>query len=443
MDIIAAWIWNPLLSLIYIETGLLFLVLTRGLSLQLPLTIFRRIKHIEKKSKTQDHHISHGKAFLAALATSVGVGNLAGVGTAIHLGGPGAMFWLWVSAIVGSSFQMCSAYLAVRHGPKEIHSILFASPMSYIVKFTGRSWPMIAPILSGIILFHAMVSANMIQANSISRALANSMGASDFLVATVLFIAVAAAIVGGVKSIVDVASFLAPWLILLYVVSGLLILILNPLAALQAFLQIIQSAFHPYAIGGGIAGYSVMQAMQFGVSRGVFSHFSGMGTAPFLQGANDDHPAIGAYMAALVPLVDSLVVCSITGLVVLAVGDWQQFTGAYLTATAFQTALGDIGRVVLFICLGMFGYTTIIGWAHFAERSFQFLGGRNVLAFRWVFAGMTFCGPFVPVGFIWSLADVVIGLMLLFHLLPMTFIVIKTLPELLNDLQSPVSRAPL
>ncbi|MBF0421605.1 MAG: sodium:alanine symporter family protein [Magnetococcales bacterium] len=440
MDAIAEWIWNPLLSLVYIETGILFLLITRGLSLRKPIAVFRRIRSDEPRSGTKEHHISHMHALSATLAASVGVGNLAGVGTAIHLGGPGAMFWLWISALVGGSFQMCSTYLAVRHGPKNPDSIHFATPMSYMVKFLGHSWPMLAPSLAGLILFYGMVSANLIQANSVSRALAKEWGSSDILVAITLFIAVAAVIIGGVKSIVRFSAVIAPWIIALFVTSGLVILVRHPLATIHAIQMIFQAAFHPYAIGGGLAGYTVMQGMQFGVVRGVFSHFSGLGIAPFFQSANDDHPAIGAYMAALVPLLDSLVVCSITGLVILSVGDWQQFTGAYLTATAFQTGLGDIGRWIIFLCMGVFAYTTIIGWAHFSERCYHYLGGRRHIAFRWVFAGVTFCGPFMPVEPIWSMADIVIGLMIVTHLFPMTYIVIRTLPEMLADLIRPLSR---
>ncbi|MBF0138758.1 MAG: sodium:alanine symporter family protein [Magnetococcales bacterium] len=440
MDTIAAWIWNPFFSLIYIEIGILFLLITRGLSLREPFVMFWRIRSQKTQEGGNEHHISHMTALGAALASSVGVGNLAGVGTAIHLGGPGAMFWLWVSAIVGGSFQMCSAYLAVRHGPKDVHSIHYATPMSYLVKFVGHSWPMLAPILAGLILFYGMVSANLIQANSVSRALANELGSSDIWVAITLFVTVSAVIVGGVKSIVRFSAIIGPWVTALFVACGLLILILNPLATLKSLQTIFQAAFHPYAMGGGVAGYTVMQAMQFGVARGVFTHFSGLGIAPFYQSANDDHPAVGAHLAALVPLIDSLLVCSITGLVVLDLGDWQQFTGAYLTATAFQTGLGDGGRWVLFLCLGVFAYTTIISWAHFSERCYHYLGGRRVIAFRWTFAGVTFCGPFMPVSFIWSMADVVISLMIMVHLVPMIYIVIKTLPEMLADLRSPVFR---
>ena len=434
MDSLAAWIWNPFLSLIYIEIGLLFLVLTRGLALRRSLGMLRRLWSARNLGKEKERHVPHVKAFISALAAGIGVGNLAGVATAIHLGGPGALFWIWVSALLGSSFRLCSAYLSIRHGPKDVHSPLFATPMSYLVKFTGRSWPRLAPILAGLILFHGLVSANLIQANSVSHAITNQMGFSEIVVALLLFAAVASVVVGGLRSIVDFSVLCAPWMVLIYILGGLAVLVANPMDALDAIRLVVQSAFNPYALGSGVVGYSVMQAMQFGVSRGVFSHFSGLGIAPFFHGANDDHPSRGAYLAALVPLVDSLVVCSITGLVVLSVGDWGSLTGAYLTATAFQVGLGDAGRILLIVCLALFAFTTIISWAHFSERCFEYLGGRNVKVFRWFFASVTFCGPFFPVAFIWSLADVVIGTMLIVHLIPLTYILLKTLPEFLKEL---------
>ena len=441
MDSLAAWIWNPFLSLVYIEIGILFLILTRGLSLRRSLNMLRRLWGDQESGDDGRRHISHKKAFIAALAAGIGVGNLAGVGTAIHLGGPGALFWIWVSALVGASFRMCSTYLSIRHGPKDVGSPLFATPMAYLVKFTGRSWPRLTPILAGLILFHGLVSANLIQANSVSHAVTNQLDFSEVMVALLLFAAVATVVVGGVRSIVDFSVLSAPWMVLAYVVGGLFILLSHPLDTLDSIRWTVQAAFHPYAIGGGVAGYSVMQALQFGVSRGVFSHFSGMGVAPFFHSANDDHPARGAYLAALVPLVDGLVVCSITGLVILSLGDWERLTGAYLTAISFQIGLGGVGQVLIFICLGMFAFTTIISWAHFSERCFEYLGGRNLIAYRWFFASVTFCGPFLPVGFIWSLADVVIGLMLIVHLLPLTYIVLKTLPTLLKELTDPAATA--
>ena len=435
MESIAAWIWNPFLSLIYIEIGLLFLILTRGISLRRSLSMLLKIWRERHIKHSKAHHISHMSAFIAALAAGIGVGNLAGVGTAIHLGGPGALFWIWVSSLAGASFRMCSAYFSIKYGEKEKNSPLFATPMSYLVKFTGRSWPRLAPMLAALILFQGLVSANLIQANSVAHAVTNQLDFSEFLVAFFLFAAVAFVVVGGLRSIVDFSVLIAPWMILAYVIGGLLVLLSHPLDSLDAIRWVLQSAFHPYSIGGGIIGYSMMQAMQFGVSRGVFSHFSGLGIAPFFHGANNDHPARGAFLAALVPLVDGLVVCSITGLVILSMGDWQTLTGAYLTVTSFQMGLGDTGRVLVFVCLGLFAFTTIISWAHFSERCFEYLGGRNVIAYRWFFAAITFCGPFFPVAFIWSLADVIIGLILIVHLLPLTYILIKTRHSLMKTLQ--------
>ena len=368
MDALAAWIWNPFLSLLYIEIGLLFLVLTRGLALRRSFGVLQKIWHDRAVKGGADRHISHRSAFIAALAATIGVGNVAGVGTAIHLGGPGALFWMWVSAVAGTSFRMCSVYFSIKYGAKETSSPLFATPMGYLVKFVGRSWPRLAPILAGLIMFHGLVSANLIQANSVAHALTNQLNISKFVVAFLLFLAVAFVVIGGVRSIVNVSERLLPWMIGLYIGGGLIILIANPLDTLDSIRWVVQSAFHPYALGGGVVGYSVMMAMQFGVSRGVFSHFSGLGVAPFFHGANDDHPARGAYLAAFIPIVDTLVVCTITGLVILSMGDWRELTGAYLTATAFQLGLGEAGRVLIIACLGMFAFTTIIGWAHFSER---------------------------------------------------------------------------
>ncbi|MBF0371389.1 MAG: sodium:alanine symporter family protein [Magnetococcales bacterium] len=438
MDTIAAWLWNPFLSLIYIELGLLFLVMIRGISLTRSWYMLKKIWRFREPDHTEKN-IPHTKAFIAALAAGIGVGNLAGVATAIHLGGPGALFWIWVSALLGAAFRMCSTYLAIRHGPKDTQSPLYATPMAYLVKFTGDTWPRLAPWLAGLILFHGLVSANLIQANSVSHAVTNELGLAEILVALILFAAVATVVVGGIRSIVDFSVASAPWMVLAYVVGGIIVLGSHPLDTFDAIRWVVQSAFQPYAMTGGAVGFTVMQAMQFGVSRGVFSHFAGMGVAPFLHGANEDHPAKGAYMAAMVPLVDGLIVCTVTGLVILSLGNWEELTGAYLTLTAFQTGLGVVGRWLIFFCLALFAFTTIISWAHFSERCYVYLGGKNVRNYRWFFAGITFCGPFFPVAFIWSLGDVVIGLMLIVHLLPLTYILLKTQPKMLEELNDPAA----
>ncbi|MBF0453976.1 MAG: sodium:alanine symporter family protein [Magnetococcales bacterium] len=438
MEMLASWIWNPMLSLIYLEVGILFLVLTKGVALRRAIDVLKQAWHSRSRKKSSDNHrhIQHTDAFIAALAAGIGVGNLAGVGTAIHLGGPGALFWMWMSALMGASFRMCSVYVSVRYGPTDHNSPLFATPMAYIEKFVGRFWPGFAPMLAGLILFQGLVSANLIQANSVAHAVTNELGVSTVVVALTLFVAVAVVVVGGVKSIVNFSVASAPFMVVAYVVGGVIILFANPQESLRAVGLVFTHAFTPYSIGGGVAGYTLMQTIQFGVSRGVFSHFSGMGIAPFLHGANDDHPSQGAYLAALVPLIDTLVVCSITGFVILAIGDWHGLTGAYLTVTSFQAGLGGLGRVLVFVCLGMFAFTTIINWAYFSERCFEYLWGGNVKIYRWFFAGMTFCGPFFPVALVWSMADVVIGIMLLVHLPMLTYILLLKLPTIMQGLLS-------
>jgi alanine or glycine:cation symporter, AGCS family len=437
MELLASWIWNPMLGLIYLEVGVLFLVLTRGVALRHSFDVLKRAWQNRSKSRKQkDRHIHHTDAFITALAAGIGVGNLAGVGTAIHLGGPGALFWMWMSALAGASFRMCSVYISISHGPKDPKSPLFATPMAYIEKFTGNTWSGFARLLAGLILFQGLVSANLIQANSVSHAVTNELGFSTVIVALILFVAVAIVVVGGIKSIVNFSVASAPFMVVAYVLGGLIILFSNPQESLNAIGLVFTHAFTPYSIGGGIAGYTLMQSIQFGVSRGVFSHFSGMGIAPFLHGANDDHPSHGAYLAALVPLVDTLIVCSITGFVILSIGDWHGLTGAYLTVTAFQSGLGGVGKLLVFTCLSLFAFTTIINWAYFSERCYEYLWGGDVKIYRWFFAGVTFCGPFFPVGLVWSMADVVIGIMLIIHLPLLTYIVLRTLPSMLKGLSN-------
>ncbi len=436
MELVASWIWNPLLSLIYLEVGVLFLLLTRGTALTKSWQVLKRAWNNRWLSKKRDErHIRHTDAFITALAAGIGVGNLAGVGTAIHLGGPGALFWMWMSALAGASFRMCSVYISVSQGPKDPASPLFATPMAYIEKYVGKRWPGYAPLLAALILFHGLVSANLIQANSVSHAVTNELGFSTVVVALVLFAAVGIVVIGGIKSIVNFSVASAPFMVVAYVVGGLIILFSNPAASAKAVGLVFTHALTPYSIGGGVAGYTVMQSIQFGVSREVFSHFSGMGIAPFLHGANDDHPAQGSYLAALVPLVDTLLVCSVTGLVIISVGDWHGLTGAFLTVTAFQTGLGAVGRILVFVCLGMFAFTTIINWAYFSERCYEYLWGGDLLYYRWFFAVVTFCGPFFPVALVWSIADVVIGVMLIVHLPIITYILLRELPSMLAGLR--------
>ena len=435
METLASWIWNPLLSLVYLEVGVLFLLLTGAVAWRRSFAVGRKAWQQRGNSALQGRNIPHTQALFSSIATAVGVGNLAGVGTAIHMGGPGALFWMWVSAVVGLSFRMCSTYLALKFGPKDPRSPLFATPMSYMKRFLPPRWQFIATGVAGLLLVKGLLTANLIQANSVAHAMTNNFGMPTWMVALLLAAAVGSVVVGGLKRVVNMGYALAPWAVIGYFSLGSIALLADLPRTLQALASVFQYAFTPYSMGGGVVGFAVMTAVQFGVSRGVFSHNSGMGVAPFLQASNNDHPSQGALMAALVPVVDTLLVCSITGLLVISQGDWQFMTGAHLTVSTFEDTLGMLGKVGVSLTLVVCAFTTIIGWSYFSERCFEYLGGRNRMAFRWFFTAITFIGPFLPVRLVWSSGDVLIGLIILLHLPALIYIVLKNLTILRTDLQ--------
>ncbi|MBF0273819.1 MAG: sodium:alanine symporter family protein [Nitrospinae bacterium] len=433
MDFLASLLWNPILSIVYLELGVIVLFLTGAVAWRKSFGVFRTV-WTKEKNEDKKHQISHVNAFMATLAASIGVGNLAGVGTAIHLGGPGALFWMWVSALFGMSFRMCATYLAVKHGPDDHLSPSFATPMAYLEKFLSGKWKWVPIAVAGLILTKGFVTANLIQSNSVAHALHHEYDIPNIVVALFLTVAVAFVILGGLMSIVRYSTKIAPLMILIYITTGLMILVSDPARTVDLLGSVFYYAFNPWAFAGGVAGYTVLEAMQFGVSRGVFSHGSGIGVSPFLHGANKDHPATGAYMAALTPVVDTLIVCTITGLVILSSGYWKDLTGAFLTVQSYEIHMGKTGGFFVILCLGLFAFTTIINWAYFAEKCFRYIGGKNIVVFRYIFLITTFCGPFFTIPFIWSLGDVLIGLLIIFHLFPLLYVLLIKVKSVREDL---------
>ncbi|MBF0209880.1 MAG: sodium:alanine symporter family protein [Desulfamplus sp.] len=438
MDTLAKWIWDPVLCLIYLEIGIIFLFLTRAVAWRKSFKVFLKIivngKIGSGSLGSGDHIISHRKAFFTSVAATVGIGNIAGVATAIHLGGPGALFWMWVSALFGMFFRMTSTYMVIRLRPEDESSLSFATPMLYLEKYMTGSLRFIPRMVALLLLIQGVVLYNMVQVNSLAQAMHNLFDLNTLLIAIVITLCVAVVILGGLKKIVDYCSATAPFVILIYVITGFFILILNPEQSIDAFKKVFTSAFMPYSIGGGLVGYTVMQAMQFGVSRGIFSHMSGMGTSAFLQGANKDNPAAGAFMSAITPFVDTIIICSITGLVILSDSDWHYETGAHLTALAFESGLGSFGEMVVVGSLIIFALTTIAGFEHISERCFKYLGGKNSIWYRLAFLSVTFIGPFLNLRFVWSLSDIIIGITVIFHLIPLLYVLLKNNKEMRQEL---------
>lgn len=477
IDALAKWIWNPTLCFVYLLLGLAFVYLTRAIAWKKSLSVFLGIiRGNQSTSSRQDtsykkamrlhlarraaalagrkqppeffeinrdglpmpsHRIiSHKKAFLTAIATTVGIGNIAGVGTAIHLGGPGALFWMWVSALFGMFFRMASTYMAIKLRPADGQSASFATPMIYLEKYMKGRWKFIPPLVAGLILVQGVVLYNLVQTNSVAHAIHSRFGVPNLVIAFLMTTCVGMVILGGVKTIVNYCSAIAPAAIGIYTITGVIILLSHPLKAINALGQVFSCAFTPYSIAGGVAGYAVLQTMQFGVSRGVFSHMSGMGTSAFLQAANEDVPAKGAFMSAMTPFVDTIIICSITGLVILSGPNWQYQTGAYLTAESFEAGLGFLGQIVVVLSLIIFSLTTILGFAHIAERCFGYLGGTNLFHYQFVFLVVVFLGPLLDLQFVWSLSDIIIAMIIIFHLIPLLFITVINRENMCKNLQA-------
>jgi len=369
------------------------------------------------------------------VATTVGIGNIAGVGTAIHLGGPGALFWMWVSALFGMFFRMVSTYMAIKVRPVGGNYLSFATPMVYLEKYMTGRWNFIPQLVAGLILVQGLVLYNLVQANSVAHAVHNRFGVPNPVIAILITFCVGIVILGGLTKIVNYCSVIAPVAIAIYVATGVVVLCCHPVHAINALGQVFSCAFMPYSIAGGVAGYTVLQAMQFGVSRGIFSHMSGMGTSTFLQAANRDAPAKGAFMSAMTPFVDTIIICSITGLVILSVPNWKYQTGAYLTAESFEAGLGFIGQIVVVVSLIIFALTTTFAFAHIAERCFKYLGGTNSFYYRIFFLVVVFLGPFLELRFVWSLSDIIIAMIIIFHLVPLLFITLINREKMYKDLQ--------
>lgn len=433
MDTLARWIWEPVLCFVYIEIGILFVCFTRAIVWKNGLSVFLKIIRNDR-STSGDRTISHKKAFLANVTATVGIGNIAGVGTAIHLGGPGALFWMWVSALFGMFFRMASTYMAIKLQPANDRFLSFATPMVYLEKYMVGIWSFIPKLVAGLLLVSGVVLYNLVQSNSLGQALHHRFDVPYVLTAFLMALGVAIVILGGLTKIVDYCSSIAPFVISLYVITGLLVLMSHPIQALSAVGQVFSCAFFPSSFIGGVTGYTVLQAMQFGISRGIFSHMSGMGSGTFLQAANKDVPAMGAFMSAITPFVDTIIVCAITGLVILSSPHWQYETGAHLTEMSFESGLGFFGLMVVVVSLIVFSLTTIAGFAHISERCFKYLGGTNTLYYRIGFIIVTFLGPFFNLRFVWSISDIIIATIIVFHLVPLLYITLINKETMFKDL---------
>jgi len=369
---------------------------------------------IPEKEEDIQGEISPFNALMTSLSATIGTGNIAGVATAIFLGGPGALFWMWCTALVGMATKFAEAVCAVQYRETDEDGNHVGGPMYYIKNGLSHKWAWLGTAFAIFGSIAGFGIGNTVQSNSVAAAVQANFGISPMVSGLVMMILVGLVLMGGIKRIADVAGKLVPLMAAFYIASGLLILGMNAAEIPAAFSLIVSSAFTPVAAQGGFAGAAVWAAIRFGVARGIFSNEAGLGSAPIAHAAaQTKNPVAQGLVAMLGTFIDTIVVCSITGLAIVVSGAWMSGeTGAALTSAAFAASLPGLGNYIVAIALSIFAFTTILGWSFYSEKCIQYLFGvKAIVPFRvlWIVA--------VPIGatssleFIWLLADTLNAMM--------------------------------
>ncbi len=405
-------VWGPLMLILILGTGLW---LTMGLRLMPIHRIPYGFKMLWQGRHSQgEGDISSFNALMTSLSATIGTGNIAGVATAVFIGGPGALFWMWCTALVGMATKYSEAVLAVHYRETDEQGNHVGGPMYYIKNGLKSHWAWLGTAFA---IFGAMAGfgiGNTIQANSVADALQTSFSIPP--IATGITIAVLAALVllGGIQRIAKVAGKLVPLMAISYLLAGLVIIFMNITEVPSALATIFESAFTSTAAKGGFAGAAVMLAIQMGVARGIFSNEAGLGSAPIAHAAaKTDSPVRQGSVAMLGTFIDTLIICSITGLVIVLTGVWTSGeNGASLSSLAFETALPGVGSYIVSLGLSIFAFTTILGWAVYGERCCEYLFGiKAIMPFRILWIIAIPLGATANLGFIWLLADTLNALM--------------------------------
>lgn len=408
---ISGFVWGMPLIILLVGTGIFLTIRLRGLQVR---QLGRALRIAFSREDTRAAgDISHFKALMTALAATVGIGNIAGVATAIAAGGPGAVFWMWMTAFFGMATKYGEAILAVKYRVVDENGNMSGGPMYYLERGLGLKWLGVLFALFGSLA--AFGIGNMAQANTVAHALESSFGVQPESTGLVMAALTAAVILGGIRRIGNVAGVLVPVMAVVYIVAGIVVLVLNYQAVPGALALILERAFTPTAATGGFAGAIVMQTIKMGVSRGLFSNESGLGSAPIVAAAaRTRNPFRQALVSMTGTFIDTIIVCTITGLVIVSTGAWNTGqTGAELTVAAFSSGLpGESGGVIIAIATVLFAFSTILGWAYYGEKCCEYLLGiRAVLTYRYLWVIAVFCGAMLKLRMVWDFADIMNGLM--------------------------------
>ncbi|MBE8167265.1 MAG: sodium:alanine symporter family protein [Shewanella sp.] len=379
---------------------------------------------IPDKDKDVKGEISPFNALMTSLSATIGTGNIAGVATAIFLGGPGALFWMWLTALVGMATKYAEAVLAIKYRETDANGEHIGGPMYYIKNGLSSKWTWLGGAFA---LFGSIAGfgiGNTVQANSVANALESSFGVDPIVTGLVMMVLVGLVLMGGIKRIADVAGKLVPMMAIFYITAGLFVLGYHITEIPAAFSLIFNSAFTGTAAEGGFAGAAVWAAIHFGVARGVFSNEAGLGSAPIAHASAQTHnPVAQGLVAMLGTFIDTLIVCTITGLAIVVSGEWTSgATGAELTSNAFATAIPG-GNYLVAVALSVFAFTTILGWSLYSEKCIQYLLGiKAVIPFRVLWIVVVPVGAAGSLEFIWLLADTLNAMMAIPNLIALALL---------------------
>ena len=412
---ISGFLWGMPLAIILLLTGLIFTIILKFVQ-------FRGFKHgielISGKYDQPEHEgaITHFQALSAALSATIGTGNIAGVATALYWGGPGAIFWMWLTALFGMSIKFVTCTLAQRYRKIDPDGNVRGGPMYYMELGLGRGAKWLAVMFALFTALAAFGTGNMTPANSVANAFSGLVlgpkAQGDLWLKLIFGIVIAflvgLVIIGGIRRIGQVASKIVPLMSIFYV-GGALYIILSNLGTAGAGIElIIKSAFNPDAVSGGMAGSAFMIALRYGVARGIFSNEAGLGTAPMAHAAaKTDQPVREGLVAMLGPFIDTILICTMTALVIIISGSWTAIEGAEMTSLAFEKSLPGYGHLIVSIGLIFFAFSTLISWSYYGEKGVEYLFGRgSTTIYKWIFLIFIPIGASIKIELVWNLSDI-------------------------------------
>ena len=424
------WVWGPVMLVFLVGTGVLLTIMLRGLQFSMLWYALKQafLPH-RKKEDGSDHDgdISQFGALMTALSATIGTGNIAGVATAVVSGGPGAVFWMWMTAIFGMATKYGEGVLAVKFRTVNQQGQMSGGPMYYIERGLGRHWKWMAYAFA---LFGTIASfgiGSSVQSNSVAQAIQTSFGINTLYTGIALTVLTAVVVLGGIRSIATASSFIVPVMAIFYVVGGLAIILFNLHLLVPSVKLILNDAFTGQAVAGGAIG----SVIRYGVARGVFSNEAGMGSAPIAAAAaKTDHPVRQALVSMTGTFLDTIVVCSITGIVLVmgllgAGGEFikPELSGAALTTSTFNKLLPGRGGWVVTIGLIFFAYSTILGWCYYGEKCAAYVfGDGSAPIYRLIYVLSVMVGTIVSLDLVWLVADTLNGLMAIPNLIALVLL---------------------